>query len=511
MAAQKPVGFVPDGFVPDAPTQPSGDVPEGFVPETTPSPSTTPLPFGVHGLAPGLDLATGIAKGLGQTVTNLGELIHKVPGVSTAIDALYGTPGLSKTAFAQAQHALAPTTPLQTVGKVGEQIAEVVAPSRAITAAGTKAVTTLTPRLAPLIGETAAKVLPRAAVEAASGGGMALAQGGDPRVGAALGAVGPMIGAGVEAAAPGLKTAAEKKVVQALGPTKERFKAIAERLAPNILQRGLGGSREALQAQAASTLETVGDQLDTALQQYGSQTLSTQPILNALETAKDAFRTTVQRPTGPATVVFEPRSLRQLEGLQSIITDLGPDARVDQLVAVRRAWDRVVDQAGGYAQRAGGAIGIPLKEQSEAWAKREGAGAIRQLLNDEVPDLAAINKEWGFWKNLDDVLTQTLKRTQPQGPGVGRLLAESAGGVAGTMLGAPAGVVPALSTGYALGKVLSLAKGAVTSPRWRLVDAGLRDQLADAIMNNQVGGLMKTLGRISAVEGAKLSPGVAAP
>lgn len=450
------------------------------------------------------NLAVGAVKGAGQTAINLGQLVHRVPGVTTAIDALYGTPGLSEQAFREAHQAVTATTPAQTVGKIGEQIGEVLIPSRLITAAGTKAVTTLAPRLAPVVGETAAKLLPRAGIEALGGGGIALAQGGDPRVGAALGAVLPTAGAAVRELAPGLKADAAKKVMQALGPTKERYKAIAERLTPEILKRGLGGSREALQTQASETLAAVGSELDQALTQYGGQTVSTQPIVDALEHAKDAFRTTVQRPTGPATVVFEPRSVRQLEGLQDILRQLGPDATVDQLVAVRRAWDKVVSQAGGYAQRAGGAIGVPLKEQTEAWAKREGAGAIRQLLEAEVPDLAAINKEWSFWKNLDDVLTQTMKRTQPQGVGLGRMLAEGAGGIAGATLGAPAGVVPALGTGWALAKVIGMARAVMTSPRWRFADARLRDQLADAIMSNQVERITTALGRISATQGAKV-------
>src|SRR5262249_8106536 len=126
-------------------------------------------------------------------------------------------------------------------------------------------------------------------------------------------------------------------------------------------------------------------------------------------------------------VEFEPRAIRQLSGLQQIMDDLGPTTTVAQLRAVRQAWDKVVAQAGGYAQRASGSIGVPLNDQSEAWAKREGAGAIRKLLEADVPELAAINKEWSFWKNLDDVLTQTMQRTQPQGPGVGKMVAQAAG------------------------------------------------------------------------------------
>src|SRR5204863_486191 len=109
--------------------------------------------------------------------------------------------------------------------------------------------------------------------------GMAKIQGGDPRLAAAFGAATPALGAVVEALPTKLKEQASKQVVQALGPTKERVKAIAENLAPNILQRGLRGSREALQDQAATTLSQVGDQLDTLLTQRGQQVISPQPVI----------------------------------------------------------------------------------------------------------------------------------------------------------------------------------------------------------------------------------------
>jgi hypothetical protein len=445
------------------------------------------------------DVGIGAVKGAAQTATNLGRLVHKIPGVSNF---LFSQPGLAETAFAEADQALKPTNRAQQVGKIGEQVAEVVVPGSKIAAAGEQLATRLAPTLVPAVGKTAARVLPRAAVEATGGAALSAAQGGNPLIGAAGGAVAPVIGTMVEGLPGRLKEKAAEKVVQALGPTKERYKAIATRLAPKILQRGLGGSRASLQTQAAETLGRVGDELDTALTQYGQQAVTTtQPVLDALETAKDAFRTTT--PTG-AVVEFEPRSIRQLNSLQEVIRGLGPQPTVEQLVAVRRAWDRVVDQAGGFAHRATGAIGVPLKDISEAWAKREATGAIRQLLKTEVPDLGAINKEWSFWKDLNDVLTQTMQRTQPQGPGVGQMLARGAGGVAGAALGAGGG--PLTGAGATLGaaQLAAMAQKAMTSPQWRLVDARLRNRLADALVNNNAGELAVVLSRINAVEGSKI-------
>jgi len=331
--------------------------------------------------------------------------------------------------------------------------------------------------------------------------GIAAAQGGDPRIGAIGGAVTPAIGAAVEALPDKLKAQALKQVVQGLGPTKERFKAIAAKLAPNILQRGLGGTREALQEHAATTLATVGAELDGILAQHATQPIGTAPVVQALETAKDAFRTTG---AGGKVVEFEPRAIKQLTGLQQVLTDLGPTPTVEQLVGVRRAWDKVVSQAGGFEHRAAGAIGVPLKDISEAWAKREATGAIRAQLAADVPDLAVINKEWAFWKNLDDVLRQTLKRTQPQGPGLGRMVVGGVGGAVGAAAGAPFGVAPSLAGAAALAKVADMAKTTMASPAWKFASAQAKDRLADAIVSNDVGRIVMALTRITSTQASKV-------
>jgi hypothetical protein len=230
------------------------------------------------------------------------------------------------------------------------------------------------------------------------------------------------------------------------------------------------------------------------------------PVAEAAKKGLLGNATSVTNGVASIAVEFEPRAIRQLDGLQKIITDVGDTATVEQLTGIRRAWDKVVSQAGGFAQRGGGAIGVPLKDQSEAWAKREASGAIRKLLADEVPDLAAINKEWAFWKNLDDVLTQTLQRTQPHGPGLLRQGAEAAGQVVGGVAGVTAGPAGALGGAFVLGKVAKMAQTVMTSPRWRFVDAKLKNQLADAISSGKTSEVSTLLGQISAVEASKVAP-----
>lgn len=450
------------------------------------------------------DAFIGALKGGGQTAANLGRLVHLVPGVLEAVDALYGTPGLSAQGFVEADKALEPTNTAQAVGKGVEQIAEVMAPAGLIRSAGAKAVTTLAPRLTGLVGETAANIIPRAAVEAAASGAMSGAQGGDVVTGAALGAALPAVGGVAKAAAPWLKQTAVDKVTQALGARKERYKAIAEKIAPEMLKRGLSGSRESMKAQAAQMLETTGEAVDNALTQFADKKVPTSAVVEALEAAKAPFRRNTFNPaTGADDIVveFDRRPIAQLSGLQNIVQQLGENAPVEHLIALRRAWDVIVAQAGGYAHRAGGAIGVPLKDQSEASAKRVGADAIRKLLAEEVPDLAAVNKEFSFWKNLDDVLTQTLQRTQPHAKS--KFAAKVAAG-AGAAAGMSGGPLAAVGSAAGASKIAEWVDTAISSPRWAMVSATVRNKLADAMMSGDEKKVADIVSREIAVQGSKV-------
>jgi hypothetical protein len=435
----------------------------------------------------------GILKGAGHTAETLGQLVHKIPGVTTAVDAVYGQPGVSRAAFNAADAVTKPEGAAQKTGYGTEQAAEFLAPGGAAEELATKVAAKAAPlfRNAPRIVQGAARIAPRAVTEAATSGSVATAQGNNPTAAMVTGAAIPIAGGVVGAAAPAaLRDAAEKQVMEALGPTKERFKAMAERIVPEMLKRGIRGSREQLAAQAGAAADTAGQAIDDAMQQFGSRQVGVKPVSDAIEKAKDAFRAT----NAAGTVVeFEPRAIRQLDKLKGVIDDLGPDARVDQMVAVRRAWDKVVADAGGYAHRAPGGIGVPLKDISEASTKREATTAIRQLLDNEVPELTSLNKEYSFWRNLDDVVTQTMQRKAPQGEGIGGVVKEAAGQAVGAA--ATGGSIPAA---FALGKLAKTATAVFTSPRWKLASAQTKDALATAIEANDTTRIASLFSRIMA-------------
>lgn len=448
------------------------------------------------------DLGIGAAKGVGDTVATLGSLVHKIPGVSAAVDALYGTPGVSQASFREAERVTTPSNTAQTIGKGVEQIAEVLIPGSKVAAA------------------TRGMRLPaRMGAEAVSSAGVSTAQGGDPISAGVVGAAVPVIGGALGSrAATALRESAQKKVAQALGAQKERFKAIAEKRAPEILRRGLSGSRQTLLRDATENARAAGAAIDDVLKGAGDQVVPTQAVVDALEDAKrgfmldrelsipEAMRTGAHRQAGAQAtnaggisvpIVLDQRPIDQLTKLQDTMRALGDAPTVNQLVAVRRVWDEVVNQAGGYSHRSGSTFGLPLAEKTEAWAKREGTKAIRAVLAEAVPDLAKINKEFSFWADLKSVLRATEARTQAQSQILPRVITSTVGAGSG------------FSSGDSMGERLTnAAAGAVfapkviqilTSARWRLIGAGLRNALADAIESGSPGRIASAAARIAAV------------
>lgn len=150
------------------------------------------------------DVATGVAKGVGNTVAGLGELVHQVPGVSRAVDTLYGQPGVSQASFQEARRVTQPTNTAQKVGYYGSQIGQFLLPTGAVSRGA---------KLASEIGKSG--------VLTAAQGGSA----GETAVSAGLSAVVPGAGA-VKRAGKSIANAAEPLVKAALKPTLASLKRI---------------------------------------------------------------------------------------------------------------------------------------------------------------------------------------------------------------------------------------------------------------------------------------------
>lgn len=424
----------------------------------------TARPAGPVDISPGDDIRKGIAKGVLNTVTGLGEMVHRIPGVTRAVDALYGQEGLSDRAFQASREVARPSNTAQRVGFTAEQVGEFFVPGA---------------------GASKLAQVPKAAMTTlAQSGSLA-----DAAVSGGLTAVMP----GASAARKGakaLRASAEHNMTQALGPTKEWAKTEAAKLAPQMLDRGVKGSRDAMLQQAKAMSDQVGARIGAAYKAAAEagQTISGEVIRGELQLAKDGLMVTTQAgkkiPLAGAESAFA-----KLDDLEKFVLELGDDIPVDKAAAIKSAWDKIVSKSGLYGPKAMASA----TDNASAWAVREGASAFRRLL-DDVPDVTALNKEYQFWAGLKNVIKETQKRTQGQ---TGGLMAGVGGGGAGAVVGAVTGggVSGAMLGGLAGRQLVAMLQ----SPTWRTtVTAPMKDRLASALASGKTGDVLLALGKISA-------------
>lgn len=388
------------------------------------------------------DVAIGAAKSVPDAVFGLGKVFRDYTPVGYISDAIQ--PG----AFDQKPPEIVPTNTAQEGGMLAGQIAQFFVP-----------------------GPTGATRLLRAGGEAVKSGVLTAGQtGGDPAAAATsagLSAVVPAAGA-VTRASRGLRAGAEKSMAQALGATKESMKVDAARLAPEMLRRGVRGSRGAMLARAGDMADRAGKGIDEAVKAAAARgvTVDGRAAIDGIARTREGFI------VNGAPIEGTQRIVKRLDKLEAFVSQLGPDIPVDQAQRIKQTWDRIVSKAGLYSNKASASA----TDSADAWAIREGAGAFRRLLAEATPDLDRLNKDFRFWGGLRDVLDETVKRTQSQGGG----LVSNMGGIGGASAMAAGGgdFSDIAMAGFAGQKVIRVMQ----SPWWRTsVSAPLKNLLADAL------------------------------
>lgn len=192
------------------------------------------------------DAVTGAAKSALGMVEEGGNLIRKIPGVRDWEEAL----GL----YIDTDWSNQPSNRTQQLAKTAADIALTVAPGTGITKVA---------KAASAAAPAGAKLLTRAAVEAAGGAGLAKLQGGDPALAAGLSAAVPVVGAAVRGAKnliPKGKVAPEVaeaiKFADDAGIPVDMATRSGSRLARSVQERSadsLGGARIAEEFKGAQS------------------------------------------------------------------------------------------------------------------------------------------------------------------------------------------------------------------------------------------------------------------
>lgn len=427
-------------------------------------------------------IATGALKGAANTAIGLGELAYDyVPGVATASDALQkATSGdvlPAQPLFDQARQDVTPRTPAEQVGNTAEQIGEFFLPTGLAGKAGK-------------VAEIAKATL------------LGRAQTGSNAQGLVTGAVTAALpGAGTAARAAGrLEQSAEKGIVRALAPTKEWAKVEARKIAPQMLERGVSGSRAQMLATAESRTAELGQAIGAEVSAAAAR---------GETVAADRFRTAIDHARAALTVQDAKGAVRAIPGTETVINrldkldqfaqSLGADIPIDQAQHIKQVWDKIVSKAGLYGQKAGG----NATDNAAAWATREGASAFRNLIATGNPTLDAINKEFAFWQGLKKVLTETEQRTQSHGGGLTSAILGASGAGAGFASGdSTSDRVQNAIIGGVVGRNLVRV---LQSPYWQTkISAPFKQVLANALASGSVQKVESAVSRIVSAAPAQL-------
>jgi hypothetical protein len=139
-----------------------------------------------------------------------------------------------------------------------------------------------------------------------------------------------------------------------------------------------------------------------------------------------------------------------------------------------------------------GGFGLTGLESAKLTATKASANAIRDVLAKDYPEIAALNKEYTFWKNVNKIIGDTIQRTKGQGTPLGETIAEGAGAAAGLIKGGTFGNALMTAVGF------KLIKAVVTSPAWRMTSAISRNQLANALANGTTDQAINIINKIVA-------------
>jgi hypothetical protein len=150
-----------------------------------------------------------------------------------------------------------------------------------------------------------------------------------------------------------------------------------------------------------------------------------------------------------------------------------PDGSMTLSVEALRKFKQGFDDIG---RQAGRFEGRTLADQSSAAVQSIAADASRNALNTQFPEIAALNKEFGFWKDVERVALDTALRRKGQAPSLLTDIAKGAGTVAG---GAHGGIEGALAGRAALGAL----SGARRNPFIQTQLAARQAAIADRIAN----------------------------
>lgn len=420
-------------------------------------------------------LGIGAAKGLGSTIAGAEKLGGKILDLPLGLLGMKPQVSTGLLEEAKKKGTFTPKTGAEKVGFGAEQVAEFLLPIPG--GAKAKAATKLAQGAKGLLGRSALEAVETAGKTAIQTGGDVGETAKAAAIGGGFGLAGGLLGKALKGAAPKLVAGAEKSMTQALAPTTKYMKLKAEKVVPGLVKRGFTGlTRGDLVAKAAESLAKSTDELEAVIQTIpATSRISMRPVLKSLMESKAAYMVD--------DVVIEPQAVKAIDNMIATIKEFGTKASFESVRALRQILDKSVAKSKGFLMDEVGTFSIA--------AKREASNAIRSELAKKFPNLAKVNAEYSFWRNVDEILTETMTRTAGQSKPLGEQLLGAAGAAGGLASGGLTGAI----TGTI---VMSNLRKAMTSAGWRTASAQIKSRLADALASNRLEEAMAIINKIVA-------------
>lgn len=496
----------PPGFTLDQPI----DLDAGLVPITSQTEPSSPQ----HNTA--TNVGIGMAKGATGTVSGIDDLVSKIPVVGKWLTTPWIGHDTSQQAIAREQAFSQPHGGAQDAGADIEGVAEFLAGDEALKGLALSDRLAKTAKIAKVLEEN-----PKLAALAHAGitamrqgtvaGAQGLAHGSTPdqalHQGELAGAAGGMIDIGGKALAKlPLGEEASRLYARALAPTGNADKAAAREVAPELSRRipfawslqGLKDKAATYLDQAEQRLQAVEDALPAdqkvdlepvrkGLRNFASQyTVDADPdaaptVVEHQSKLLDAHGQpiiTVETTPAPTTVEDSTKFGRAARGTaQNIADQLGRiDPRIRNVIAQRRILDAGLKSVYN---------GADPEVSGSVLAQQRAANILRGQLASTSPEMASANREYSFWRKVNDVAGHTLQRRTGQTGGLMHL----AGGAWG---------MEQLATGHPkrAAEIFGGFEGAralMQSPMGLTLSARLLNKLAGAVGDGNIHGAMKLL------------------
>lgn len=340
-------------------------------------------------------------------------------------------------------------------------------------------------------------------------GPAAAAMGEQGAQGDVAGMVGGGLGLATQAVAPGVigravsrPGAAAKalpgnaaRMEQALNATTRENKVRAQRVAPEMVRRGIAERNlPALEERAATESAAAGRDVGAAVDAVSGVQRDVMPIVEKMEALKEPYIDTVSG----RRVVLDEGPVAAIQKLQDTLMQFGDQVSTGSLNKLRQRWDDVVQRNKGFTTDDVG--------QMKAWAAREGRSVLRDELSAVNPDIDRVMAEYAFWQNIEDVTHATNLRKVGQKGNLTSTIAAGAGAVAAEAL------VPGSGVGSKAGMALIGAKAASSlqrlfeSPGYKMLSAVWKQRLAEALASRNTERIGATVGKtLAAAESAAAS------